>query len=569
MKKLRWQLLVVILSLVAIGFLLLGQQPERLPGGEPEIEPVRGGVYTEALVGTPLRLNPMLDYYNQVDYDVDRLIFCSLVSFDHRGLPFGNVADSWGISIDGTRYSFSIRDDAVWHDGEPVTSKDVIFTIESLRSEDTPMPPDVHEFWQQVEVFESDEKTISFELPEPFAPFLDYLTFGLLPEHLLGHLYPDEIIDDAFNLNPVGCGPYKFDQFVVEDGDIMGVVLLAFDDYYAQKAYIDQLVFRYYADAASALFAYKQGDVMGINQVPPSVLSEALIEPDLKLFSARLPRLSLVYLNLDLPEMSFFQEIEVRRALLSSINRRWIVDRLLGGQAIIAHGPIFPESWANYEDVEQLAFDREYAIEVLKDAGYTIPAEGGWVRAKDDVRLSFEMVHPDVEPYPEIAQKIQENWRQIGVDVSLESVPYQELLEDYLEPREYEAALVELNLARSPDPDPYPFWHQTQISGGQNYAGWDDRQASEYLERARVKSEIEERTRLYRNFQFRFSQELPALLLFYPVYTYSLDNQVQAVSVGPLYDPSDRFDTITEWFLLAGVTEPDTPEPPSEETTNE
>ena len=101
------------------------------------------------------------------------------------------------------------------------------------------------------------------------------------------------------------------------------------------------------------------------------------------------------------------------------------------------------------------------------------------------------MVHPDVEPYPQIAQAIQENWKRMGVDVSLKAVPYQELLEDYLEPRTYEAALVELNLARSPDPDLYPFWHQTQINGGQNYAGWDDRQASEYLEHARVKSEID------------------------------------------------------------------------------
>jgi peptide/nickel transport system substrate-binding protein len=565
MKKLRWQLLIVVLSLVAIGILLLGQQPELLPGGESEIEPVQGGTYSEALVGQPLRLNPMLDYYNQVDYDVDRLIYCSLVRFDHRGLPYGNLADSWGISVDGTKYSFSIRDNALWHDGTPVTSKDIIFTIESLRSEDVPMPPDVHEFWRQVEVFEVDEKTISFEVPEPFAPFLDYLTFGILPEHLLGHLYPDEIVDDQFNLHPVGCGPYRFERFIVENDEIVGLVLLAYDNYYGEKPYIDQLVFRYYPDAASALFAYKAGDVMGINDVTPSILAETLIEPDLKLFSSRLPRLTLLYLNLDLPEMPFFQEVEVRRALLSGINRRWIADRLLGGQAIIAHGPIFPESWAYYEGIQQQAFDPEEAVEILKQAGYTIPAEGGWVRSKDGVQLAFEMVHPDIQPYTQIAETVQENWRQIGVDVTLKPVSYEEMLEDYLEPRDYEAALIELNLARSPDPDPYPFWHQTQIAGGQNYAGWDDRQASEYLERARVKSEIEERTRLYRNFQFRFNQELPALLLFYPVYSYSLSNQIQAISVGPLFDPSDRFDTVTQWFLVAGVTAAETPEPTLEE----
>jgi len=417
-------------------------------------------------------------------------------------------------------------------------------------------------------VFEVDEKTISFELPEPFAPFLDYLTFGILPEHLIGHLYPDEIIDDPFNLNPVGCGPYQFDRFVAEDGDIAGVLLQAFDDFYGQKPYIEQVIFRYYSDAASALFAYKQGDVMGINEVPPSMLSEALIEPDLKLFSARLPRLTQVYLNLDLPEKPFFQEVEVRRALLTGVNRRWIVDRILGGQAIIANGPIFPDSWAYYDGVEQVVYDSDRAIEMLKEAGYTIPADGG-VRSKDGIELSFEMVHPDVEPYTQIAQAIQENWRRIGVDVELKPVPYTELLEEYLEPRTYEAALVELNLARSPDPDPYPFWHQTQINGGQNYAGWDDRQASEYLERARVKSEIDERTRLYRNFQFRFGQEIPVIPLYYPVYSYSIDNQVQGVSVGPLFDPSDRFNTMNSWFLVSGMSVPETPELTPESTSEQ
>jgi peptide/nickel transport system substrate-binding protein len=260
--------------------------------------------------------------------------------------------------------------------------------------------------------------------------------------------------------------------------------------------------------------------------------------------------------------MPFFQELEVRHALLAGINRHWIVDRLLGGQAIIADGPIFPESWAAYEGIQGVEFDIERATAMLKQAGYTIPAEGGAVRSKDGVRLSFEMVHPDVEPYPQIAESIQSNWERMGVQVTLKPVSYQELLEDYLEPRTYEAALVELNQARSPDPDPYPFWHQTQINTGQNFAGWDDRQASEYLERARVISEIDERARLYRNFQFRFNQETPALLLYYPVYSYVIDSQVQGVSVGPLFDPSDRFNNITSWFLVSGQpAAPETLEP--------
>jgi peptide/nickel transport system substrate-binding protein len=164
------------------------------------------------------------------------------------------------------------------------------------------------------------------------------------------------------------------------------------------------------------------------------------------------------------------------------------------------------------------------------------------------------MVYPDDPLHTELALAIQNQWARIGADVSLEAVPFDTLLTDYLTGGNYEAALVDLNLARSPDPDPYPFWHQAQINNGQNYAHWDDRPASEYLERARIIVELEERARLYRNFQVRFSRELPALPLFYPVYTYGVAEEVQGIRLGPLFDPSDRFLTVNDWYLLARVT---------------
>jgi peptide/nickel transport system substrate-binding protein len=150
-----------------------------------------------------------------------------------------------------------------------------------------------------------------------------------------------------------------------------------------------------------------------------------------------------------------------------------------------------------------------------------------------------------------VAQAVQRDWLRLGVQVTLRAVPYDQLVADYLGTRLYQAALVDLNLTRSPDPDPYPFWHEAQAQSGQNYSGWNDRQASEYLESARVVSDMSERTRFYRNFQVRFNLELPALPLFYPVYTYAVDSEVQGVRMGPLFDPSDRYATVTSWFLLA------------------
>jgi peptide/nickel transport system substrate-binding protein len=553
MKYLRWQILIVIIALVAIGVLLLSQKAE-LPTIPGEVQPVTGGIYSEALVGSLGRLNPVLDFYNPPDRDVNRLIYSSLVRFDSRGLAQLDLGESMGISRDGMVYNFALRQDAVWHDGQPVTSEDVLFTVELLRDENTPIPDDVKNLWNAVDVEALDPSMVQFRLPEPYSPFMDYLVFGILPEHLLGNLTAEQIVDADFNLNPVGSGPYQFEHFLVEENQIVGLTLSAFPDYYGETPFIDQLIFRYYPDSQTALAAYRADEVMGISQVTNDVLAACLQETDLNTYTGRLPQITMIFFNLDNPEVSFFQEAAIRRALLMGLNRQRMIDTLLDGQAIIADGPVFPGSWAFYPLIESLGYDPETAINILKEEGFTIPAEGGSVRAREEEYLTFSLLYPDGAEHQKLAEAIQQDWDRLGVEVELKPVPYDELISDYLDQRIYQAALVDLNLAFTPDPDPYPFWHQSQVTGGQNYAKWDDRRASEYLEYARVTVDLEKRERVYHNFQVRFAQELPALPLFYPVYTYAVDSRVQGVSMGSLFDSSDRLATITSWFLRAEST---------------
>lgn len=550
MKRLRWQILIVFLALVAIAILLVSQQPPAsVQTFEPE--PVSGGVYTEGLIGAMARLNPVLDFYNQADRDVNRLLYDGLIRFDDRGLAQAGLVESWGISRDGTTYNFSLRRAARWHDGQPITSADVVFTIDLLRSPDLPVPAELRDFWSELEVIALDDYTFQIGLPEPFSPLLDYLTFGLLPEHLLGELSPSELIDAPFNLAPVGSGPFRFDYWIVEDDQVAGVVLAANPDYYLGTPFIDQFVFRYYPDADSALAAYQAGTVQGISQVTQEILSPALQAEGLNFYTARLPEISMIYFNLDHPELPFFQDASIRRAFMLGLNRQAIIDRFLNGQASIADGPILPNTWAYYDGIERLPYAPEEAIGLLREAGYTIPASGGDVRTDGETSLSFTLLHPDDELHVAIAEQVQRNWQALGANVRLQAVPYEDLINEHLEPRLYQAVLIDLSLMRTPDPDPYPFWHQTQATTGQNYALWNDRQASEYLEQARIIVDPIERTRLYRNFQVRFVNEMPALPLYYPMYTYAADSEVQGIGFGPLFDPSDRFKTVHQWFLYS------------------
>jgi len=548
MKKLRWQILVVVATLIVVGILLVTRQPVSNPALP---QPASGGIYTEALVGSVGRLNPLLDLNNTVDRDVDRLIFSSLIRFDSTGAPQPDLAESWGVSADGKIYNFTIRANANWQDGSPVTSDDVIFTLNLLHSQYSDYPSDIRSLWDQVQITRLNDKNLKFVLSEPFVPFLDYLTFGILPKHLLENVPADQLASAQFNLSPVGSGPYKFDHLMVENGQVTGVVLTAATGYYDRVPYIQQVVFHYYPSPAAALDAYHQGEVLGISQVSPDILASALAEPNLALYSSRLPRLTMVLFNLGSQDLPFLQDKNIRLALMHALNRQWIVDRVLQGQAVVADSPILPGTWAYYTGVPSISYDVDTAIAQLKAAGYVIPPSGT-VRAKDNVTMSFTLVYPDDPLHTQLAQTIQENWAAVGVEVKIQAVSYPSLLSDYLTPRKYQAALVDLDLTRSYDPDPYPFWHQAEAASGENFSQWDNRTASEYLEQARVIADPNVRLRLYRNFQVIFARELPALPLFYPVYTYGVDVRVQGVQIAPLFEPSDRFDTISSWYLVTG-----------------
>jgi peptide/nickel transport system substrate-binding protein len=549
MKQLRWQILVVLVTLVIVAVLLFSTQSPGV-GNVIQSEPEQGGVYTEGLVGSLGRLNPLLDWNNQADRDIDRLLFSGLIRFDEQGLPQADLAKSWASTPDGTVYNFQIRENALWHDGTPVTSDDVLFTIEMMKSAGSLYPQDIKDLWGRIEVTKLNDKNLKFTLPEPFVPFLDYLTFGIVPKHLLDSVAPDQMASAEFNINPVGTGPYKFDRLLVEDGQIVGVVLTVFNDFYRMPAFIEQVVFRYYPTSADALDAYQQGDVFAISRITADVLGSALEEANLNFYTSRMPQIGFVMFNLNRPETAFLQDQKVRQALMLGLNRQYLINTFLHGQAILADSPILPNSWAYFDGVEKFGYDPEAAIKLLKSEGYVIPAEGGDVRAKAGVSLTFTLLHPDDELHTKIAQRIQADWAQIGVRVELEAQPYDQLVLETLASRAFEAALVDLNLARTPDPDPYPFWHQAEATGGQNYSQWDNRPASEYLEQARVTADYTLRAKLYRNFQIVFAKELPALPLYIPVYSYGVDAQVQGVQISPLYDPSDRFASFTSWYLL-------------------
>jgi peptide/nickel transport system substrate-binding protein len=208
---------------------------------------------------------------------------------------------------------------------------------------------------------------------------------------------------------------------------------------------------------------------------------------------------------------------------------------------------MLPGSWAYNPDLPRYPYDPEQAMALLEQAGWRDENQDG-VREKEGQELAFTILSDDAPHSIAVVQALAQDWARIGVRVTPKPVSFTGILTDYLMPREFEAALVSLELYG--DPDPYPLWHSSQISPkGQNFGGWANREADILMEQGRLTSDKSTRTQLYYEFQRIFKTDLPALLLYYPLYTYGASTAVRDMEVGRLNEPADRFNTFERWYL--------------------
>jgi peptide/nickel transport system substrate-binding protein len=553
-KHIRWQILLV---LVGIGLLITLLVYVALNFTTVWVAS-SGGTYVEGLAGSPQFINPLLCQTYEADSDLCALVFNGLTRMSYDGTVVPDLAESWEVSPDGSVYTFHLRRGVRWHDRSPFTAADVVFTIKLLQDPNFPGRADWGELWRAVTVTQVDDYTVRFELDAALAPFLDYTTVGILPSHLLQDVSASALLDHPFNLQPVGTGIYSVGEVVTTTGRISNINLNANPFYFRQRPSISRIQFKFYPSYQAVYQAYLDGQVQGIGRVAAENLSEAQANPDLKLFTSILPRYSLIYLNLRSESAPFFAEQEVRQALMYALDRQALIDQVLDGQGVVADGPILPSSWAYTPTLSTMyTYDPARAMALLEQAGWEAPAIGDTAaltstanaRAKEGRSLSFSLLVRDDPTRIAIAQEIARQWGSIGVQANVEPV-VTGLVSERLKPRQYEAALVELDLTLTGDPDPYTFWHQTQIEPPyQNYAGYDNRDASEILEEARLVTDQQTRKELYYKFQRLFAQDVPAIFLYHPVYTYAVDRYVRGVNVGPIVRPGDRFLDVAEWYV--------------------
>ena len=543
-RYIRWQALIALGGIILVGVFLFSIAVTRTT----LLVPDEGGVYVEGVAGAPQAINPLLAQYNQVDQDLAALIFNGLTRTTDSGEPEPDLASSWSVSPDGLTYLFHLRRDVRWSDGQPFDADDVLFTIRLMQDPTFPGVPFLADLWRNVSVEKVDEYSVQFRLQEPLPTFVDYTNLGMLPEHILAGVSAGDLLTHPFNTQPIGTGPFVLDQISAERAVLRPnprYVSPPGQNIRRQQPYLSAIEFRFYPTYEQVLTAYQAGEIQGIGYIPPYLLPEASQLEQLSLYTARQAGVQMAYLNLQDPQGSpFFQDARVRRALLLALDRQALIDDALNGQGIVADGPIRSWNWAYDQDLPPAPYDLAQAETLLDEAGWS-DSDGDGIRDKQGRPLQFTLLTGDDPVFVGLGQAMAAQWAKAGLSVQVRSLGAG--LSDRLRSHDFQAALVELLLTG--DPDPYPLWHQTQIEGGQNYGGWDNRDASEALEQARYLTSRDERKPYYVEFQRIFAEEVPALMIAYPTYAYGVDQSVRNVQIGPMVSPADRFRTFADWYI--------------------
>ncbi len=518
--------------------------------------PDYGGSFTEGLVGMPKHINPLLAQASDVDRDLSNLIYSGLMRYGDNGELEPGLAGSYNISDDGLNYTFKLRSNLKWHDGQPITADDVIFTI--LTAQNTDYGSFQMPNWQGVDVSKLDEQTVVFKLKTRYAQFLSNTTLGILPKHIWENVKAANFALSEMNIKPtVGSGPYKFSKIKRDSlGNVKSFELEAFDKYYAGKPYISKIIFKFYASDDELISAYNSNDIDGISSVSPQKTNSIRFLGQLKIKKLKLPRYFAIFFNQN--QSKQLSDKNVRMALSYATDKKEILKEILSDNGTIVDSPMLPGIINIPDDAEKYNFDIEKAKKTLDDAGWKFsetdevrekaaaPAKKG-AKPTEPTKLEVRLTTSNWPELTMVADQIKKQWETAGARVNVETLDLSEL-QQVIRDRDYEALLFGEVLGL--DPDPLSFWHSSQKRDpGLNLALYDNKDADKLLEDARLTQDKSARLSKYDDFQKIVTKDVPAVFLYSPDYLYAQPAKIKNNNTSIVSIPSDRFATVNQWYI--------------------
>lgn len=497
--------------------------------------------YVEGVAGTWTRVNPLYTSGNDVDADLSRLVFSGLVRTGPDGSVQPDLAELPEVSDEGRTYTFKLRRNLQWHDGQAVTSRDVLYTAQVLTSADFGGDQDLSEGWRGAQFEAPDDQTFVVRLRQASAPFLvRSATVGILPEHLLASVPVRELQDAPFNANPIGTGPFRVDSL-----DSREARLSANERYYAGRPSLDRLTLRFFTDEASAIRALQSGDIGGLflRHSPSSAqLSDLNRVKDTRVEQVPRGTQLLLYLN---SSNTLFRDQKVRQAISLGVNRAEIVEKDLVGSATASNSPVAPGTWAYSSEYDVPDQDLSQARVLLAEAGW-VQSPGTGILTKEGQEFRFT-IRVDNDPMRfAVANSIANQLTTLGIRATVASTTFTVLNLDYLVPRRYEAAIA--TWEQGPDPDLYFGWHSSQMgTAGLNLGNFEDPVMDELISTARTSTDTEIRKDSYRQIQEIWKDLVPGVIIAYPNSVYALPDGLEGVEPGVLTSSAARFTDVQKW----------------------
>lgn len=506
-------LIVFILTLTARAVLAIQDNSEFVP--------VRGGEYTEGVVGQPTLINPILSS-NSIDRSLSSLVYSSL----------GDLSSSVVVSEEGSVYTATIKEDAVWSDGEPVTSDDVVFTINSIQNPEVNSP--LSSNWRGVVVESVGDKKVRFSLPSSYVFFENNIeNLLVLPEHVFGTIPPSNLRLSSYNLEPISSGPYKFEDFQRrQDGFITQYSFKANEDYHDSKAFIENINFKFYESNERLYMDYRRRNVdgFGIVTLPEEDIDDL---PNVVIEKADMPRYYSVFFNPKATSMLASQNF--RQALDMAIDKEGLVEEILSNKGDVVIGPY----GSNMLNIDYAGPSKEVAQSMINDS------------KEEDEKISIELIVPDIDFIVQTANFIKSEWEDVGVDeVLIRPLQSQDFSSLVIRERNYEAVIFGHVMENKGDL--FPFWHSSErFYPGLNLSLYSNEEVDTMLEDIRhTQSQSEQETK-FRNVVNEIRSDSPASFLYSLPYTYVHSEKLKGFSFPEegVVVPKDRFKNIEDWHV--------------------
>ena len=503
--------------------------------------PKKGGHVVEGNFTDVRTFNSMLSS-DTASNQVIGLMFEGLLNYRKNGdLIPALAADLPKTSSDGLTYTFKLRPNLKFSDGQPLTSDDVKFTYQlafdsQYAAVASPRRGDLSKYIASIDT--PDPQTVIIKTTQVFAPFLaNHALYGILPKHVLGSMTAAQINTADFNTAPsVTSGAFKFVKW--DKGQ--QVTMARNDNYWAGAPYLDQWIYKVLPDSVAVTNQLKTGEI-DIGPVDPGQFDALKTTSTVAMSEFPVPTFTFYAYQLDpsKPAGPLFQDKAVRQALLYALNRDQIVSAVFFGHGTVANSVEPPTSWA-YKDkpATLIKFDKAKAESLLDGAGWAKGADG--TRAKNGLKLKFTMItNAGNKQRESMLQIMQQSWHDIGVEATPSLIQFPQLVSQIVSIRTFDVFLVGFNWAQ--DPDVSPLYHsRNTAAGGFNGAFFKNDQADQLLDQALTTLDKTKRKQLYSQFQDLMSDLQPSPVILFNTGIYGVNTRVQGTDFGPFNQFANR-----------------------------